>query len=109
MRKYKRLLPLFLALLLAACLSAKAAPAGKQALDLPDYTETECEWDEKGNLISETVYDLNGAPAINNRGFTRAEYTYDEKGNLLTESFFDLDSEPVNTDGGYAKAVFSYA
>ena len=67
---------LLLILLLLTVLTVSAAGAEtNQALSIPTFTESDCVWDEAGNLISETVRDLSGAPAMNRRGFYRAEYT----------------------------------
>ena len=73
------------------------------ALTLPALTETDCVWDEKGNLVSETAHDLNGQPALNTRGFYRAEYTWDDRGNQLTAAYYGLNGEPVTADRGYAR------
>ena len=108
MRKLKRPALALLVLLLAVCVIAGAGAEDIRALDLPVFTETDCVWDDAGNLISETAHDQSGAPALNSRGFYRAEYTYDKENNLLTEAYFGLEDEPVNADGGYAKAEFAY-
>ena len=93
---------LLLILLLLTVLTVSAAGAEtNQALSIPTFTESDCVWDEAGNLISETVRDLTGAPALNRRGFYRAEYTWDALNNLLTEAYFGLNGEPVNADGGF--------
>ena len=77
-------------------------------LSFPAITETDCKWDTKGNLLSETAHDLNGTPAVNSRGFHRAAYTWDEHGNLLSEKYFGLNGEPVICDKGYASAEYTY-
>ena len=100
---------LLLIFLLLTVLTVSAAGAEtNQALSIPAFTETDCVWDEAGNLISETVRDLTGAPALNRRGFYRAEYTWDALNNLLTEAYFGLNGEPVNADGGFARAEYTY-
>ncbi|MBR0160179.1 MAG: hypothetical protein IJQ02_02640, partial [Oscillospiraceae bacterium] len=81
-----------------------AVEAEKVDLLLPAITETDCEWNERGNLIRETTHDENGKPALNARGFQTAEYTWDERGNLLTEAFYGLKGELVDTDRGYARS-----
>ncbi|MBQ1310582.1 MAG: hypothetical protein IIY55_01945, partial [Blautia sp.] len=78
------------------------------SLDLPILTQTDCEWDEEGNLIRETAHDLQGRPALNARGFYTAEYTWDSFGNRLTENYYDLQNAPVEADTGYASAVYTY-
>ena len=108
MRKLRRIIPVILALLISFSVFTSASAATPQSLRLPAYTQTECEWDESGRLISETAHDVNGEPAINSRGFYKAEYTWDENNNPLTETFTGLNGEPVNADSGYAKAVFAY-
>ena len=89
-----------------------AVPAGAEdedaPLSLPAFTETDCVWDQYGNLISETAHDLRGFPALNSRGFCRAEYMWDENGNMLSEAYFGLDGKPVTADSGYASAVYTY-
>ena len=106
MKTLKRIIPVLLALLLTfSAFSGACAAATPQSLRLPNYTQTECEWDDNGRLISETAHDLSGAPALNSRGFYKAEYTWDENGHPLTESFTGLNGEPVNADGGYARRV----
>ena len=108
-----RIARLAVLLLLAVCM---AVPAGAEkaadaapSLALPAFTQTECAWDEAGNLISETAKDLQGNPAVNSRGFARAEYSWDKNGNLILEQYFGLQGEPVNNDLGYARAEYSYA
>ena len=99
---------LLLISLLLCCASAGAEEDGLASLVLPALTETECEWDANGNLVSETAHDLNGQPALNRRGFYRALYTYDQDGNMLTAAYYDLAGQLVTTDTGYARAVFTY-
>ena len=101
---------LLLILLVMTMLTAGAAWAegNNDALSIPVFTETDCEWDEGGKLIRETVHDLTGAPALNRNGYCRAEYTWDGNGKLLTEAYFGLNNELVDADGGYAKAVYTY-
>ena len=78
-------------------------------LQLPELTETFCEWDQAGNVIRETACDLEGNPAMNARGFHRAEYTRNEYGDILTEEYYGLNGEPVDTiDTGYARAEYTY-
>ena len=81
-----------------------AVEAEKVDLLLPTITETDCEWNERGNLIRETTHDENGKPALNARGFQTTEYTWDERGNLLTEAFYGLKGELVDTDRCYARS-----
>ena len=108
---------LLMLLLLALCLTVPSTAenaagngeaAALSALALPVFTETACEWDEAGNLISETATDLSGAPALNDRGFHRAEYTWDGDNNLLSEAYFGLNGEPVVIDQGYARAEYTW-
>ena len=108
MRTLKRIILVFLTLLLMLSVLTNASAATPQSLRLPTYTQTDCEWDDNGKLISETAHDLSGAPALNSRGFYRAEYTWDEKGHPLTESYTGLNGEPVNADSGYARAEYTY-
>ncbi|MBQ6398752.1 MAG: hypothetical protein IJI21_01385, partial [Clostridia bacterium] len=105
--KATRLLMLLLALTLLLPAGSVAEAAG-DPLALPVFTQTECEWDDAGRLISETAYDAEGNPAVNRRGFHRAEYAYDEAGNLLSEAFFGLQDEPVVSTAGYASRVLAY-
>ena len=102
-----------LRLLLLLLMTVVLLPVWAQAeegtgITLPVFTETDCEWDDHGNLISETAHDLNGQPALNSRGFYRAEYTWDAHDNMLTEAYFGLNGEPVNGDAGYARAEYTY-
>ena len=100
---------LILAILLLAVVCITAATADGAGVSFPDLTQTDCVWDGKGCLISETVHDLNGNPALNSRGFHQAEYTWDENGNKLSEAYFGLNGESaVNTDLGYARSEFTY-
>ena len=80
----------------------------EEPLSFPTITETDCEWDENGNLIRETAHDLNGAPAMNSRGFYRAVYNWYENNNLLTEAYFDTEGNPAVIDRGYARAEYTY-
>lgn len=82
--------------------------AEKTSLAFPTVTDTVCEWDSVGNLLSETAQDLSGAPALNARGFYKAVYTYDEHSNLLSEAYTGLNGEPVNTIDGYASASYTW-
>ena len=99
---------LLVAILLLLTLSISAAALGEASLSFPALVETDCAWDDAGNLVSETAHDLNGQPALNARGFYRAEYTLDEHGNRLTAAYFGLNGEPVNIDDGFAKAEYTY-
>ena len=94
---------LLAAIILLFCMNAFA----EGGLSFPDVTQTDCAWDN-GNLISETVHDLNGLPAVNSRGFYRAEYSWDERGNLLSEVYYGLNGEKAVADQGYAYAVYTY-
>ena len=90
-----------------AALEAGIDPAS--GLQLPELTQTFCEWDQAGNVIRETACDLEGNPAMNARGFHRAEYTRNETGDILTEEYYGLNGEPVDTiDTGYARAEYTY-
>ena len=71
--KNQKLLGLLLLLMLL--IMSLAAVGEGQTIDLPVFTESRCVWDETGNLISETAYDVNGEPALNSRGFYRAAFT----------------------------------
>ena len=113
------LLILFLTVMLLCCACAQAesgtvlsASDGRamraDVPPLPGYTQTDCVWDDAGNLISEIAHDLNGVPAVNSRGFYRAEYVWDEHANLLSEAYFGLNGEPVVVDTGYARAEYTY-
>ena len=77
-------------------------------LGLPVLTETECVWDENGNLISETAHDTDGNPSLNARGFYQAKYTYDSLGNRLTEEYYDTKNKLIDTNTGYARAEYTY-
>ena len=104
---------LVLAVALSICLFGTAmgeAATGLAAegLNMPVLTVTDCEWDEKGNLVSETAHTLDGQPAVNARGFHRAEYTWDAYNNPLTEAFYGLNGEAVTADGGYARTEFTW-
>ncbi|MCR4883163.1 MAG: hypothetical protein K6A68_06315, partial [Clostridiales bacterium] len=79
----------------------------ESSLQIPVFTETDCEWDDQGRLIRETARTLEGEPALNARGFCVAEYTW-EGDNPLTEAYYGLDGELVTIDRGYARAVFTY-
>ena len=85
-----------------------AIAIAEELLAYPVITETDCEWDENGNLIRETAHDLNGAPAMNSRGFYRAVYSWDRNNNLLTEAYFDTEGNPAVIDRGYARAEYTY-
>ena len=98
---------LLLAIVVAMAFTTVQAE-GDQALSIPEFTRTECIWDENGNLLSETAYSPDGAPAVNSRGFAKAEYTWDDNGNLVKEAYFGLDGEPVVADCGYAYAEYTY-
>ncbi len=84
------------------------ADGSHDALSIPAFTEADCEWDANGNLIRETVHDLNGAPALNVQGYHRAEYAWGSGTQLLKETYFGLNGEPVNTGKGYAQVVYTY-
>ena len=60
--KLKILTKLPLLLILLFLLSASAGAAGEQSIPLPVMTETDCEWDEAGNLVRETAHTLDGKP-----------------------------------------------
>ena len=113
--KAQRILSLALILLIMAILPVQAlGEAAAQAtapatLDMPAITQTDCEWDVSGNLISETARTTDGTPAVNSRGFHQALYTWDEQGNLLTEAYYDLNGALVATDAGHARAEYTYA
>ena len=98
-------LPLFA--ISEAAMQAEAA-AEVTLLSMPNFTETDCEWDEKGNLIRETAHTVDGQPALNSRGFYQAEYTWDEHDNLIAEAYYDLDGALVTMDAGYAAAEYVY-
>ena len=108
MRKTARRTGIIILFMLAATLLFSAYSSAEETLSFPEVTETECVWDESGKLISETVHDPDGAPAVNSRGYHRAAYTWDDHFNLLSESYYGLDGQPVNIDKGYARAVFTY-
>ena len=95
-------------LLVLSLFFAQLSAAQGQTIPLPEFTETDCEWDEQGNLVRQTAHTLDGAPALNARGFHRAEYGWDAHGNLLSEAYFGLNGEPVDTDTGYARAEYVY-
>ena len=89
-----------------------AAPAAgvsaENALGIPTLTQTECTWDENGQVTEEISRDLNGKPAMNARGFYRAKYSYDSRGNLVSEEYFDTSGNAVATVDGYARAEYTY-
>ena len=94
-------------LVFTAC--ASAAETQQNVLSYPDLTQVSSEWAEDGTLTGETFTDLNGAPAVNNRGFYRSSFTWDEYGNKLSEAYYGLNGElTVNKDLGYARAVYTY-
>ena len=80
----------------------------EEALSFPEITETECQWDSNGDLISETAHDLSGAPAVNSRGFYKAVYTWDGNHNLLSETYYGLNGRLAVIDKGYARAEYTY-
>ena len=96
--------------LLLVILAASAGALAQQddALALPTFTQAVLEWDNDGNLIGETVLDLEGQPALNARGYYRAQYEWDDRGNLLREAYFGLNDEAVDIDAGYAWAEYVY-
>ena len=98
------IITMVLALALLLCTNVFA----EEPLSFPTITETDCEWDENGNLIRETAHDLNGTPAMNSRGFYRAVYNWDGNNNLLTEAYFDTEGNPAVIDRGYARAKYTY-
>ena len=109
MKKLIRVIPVLLILtMLLSTVSGASAAVTPQSLRIPAYSLTDCEWDEAGQLISETAHDADGNPVINSRGFYRADYTWDANGNPLTETYTGLSGEAVVADGGYAKAVYTY-
>ena len=109
MKKLIRVIPVLLILtLLLSTVYGASAVVTPQSLRIPVYSLTDCEWNENGQLISETAHDVEGNPVVNSRGFYKAEYTWDTKGNPLTETYTGLNGEPVVADSGYAKAVFTY-
>ena len=81
--------------------------SAEEMLVYPVITETDCNWDDAGHLISETAHTLDGAPALNARGFYKAEYTWDEYGNLSSEAYYGLNGNPVTIDKGYALSALS--
>ena len=109
-RFYILLFPVLAALALCFLTSASRAADNTEAraLAFPQITETDCTWDDNGNLILETAHDLSGQPALNARGFYRAEYTWDDDNNLLSEAYYGLNGEPVVSDRGYARAEYTY-
>ncbi|MBQ4226999.1 MAG: hypothetical protein II697_02240, partial [Clostridia bacterium] len=105
----KTLRTLGLALLLVILAASVGALAQQDdALALPTFTQAALEWDNDGNLIGETVHDLEGQPALNARGYYRAQYEWDDRGNLLKEAYFGLNDEAVDIDAGYAWAEYLY-
>ncbi|MBR6849533.1 MAG: hypothetical protein IKM88_04775, partial [Lachnospiraceae bacterium] len=105
--KMQRWAGILLILMIAAVICFSAAE-GKGTLDLPAVTETDCAWNDQGNLVRETTHDLNGDPALNNRGFHYAEYKWDQHSNLIMEAYYGLSGEPVVIDKGYARAEYTY-
>ena len=101
-------LKLLVTALLLLTLSIPSGAIGEAALSFPALVETDCVWDDSGNLISETAHDLSGRPALNARGFYRAEYTYDDHSNELSVAYFGLNGEPVAIDDGFARAEYTY-
>ena len=99
---------ILIALSMMAVSYISAGASAESDLSYPVITETDCVWDQNGNLISETAHTLNGAPAMNSRGFHEAIYQWDEHGNLLLEKYTDLDGNPVDIDKGYAWAEYTY-
>ena len=62
MRSVKKhtVLSLFLILLLVAAVPAAAEGTDGAALSFPALTQTDCVWDENGDLIEETAHTLAG-------------------------------------------------
>ncbi len=108
MKKKTGKILLLLSVLLSVLFTLPAAGQSTSLPGMPQMTETDCVWDEKGCLLSETAHDLQGRPALNARGFYLAEYKWDAQANLLEESYYGLSGEPVTADQGYARAVFTY-
>ena len=63
MKRLKRFL--LILVLLTALLAVNTAAAETAPLTLPVLTETDCQWDNAGNLIGETARTLDGQPALN--------------------------------------------
>ena len=108
MKRIQRWVVLLAVIALAVFTAVIVQADDDHGLSVPEFTETDCVWDENGRLISETARSLDGSPALNSRGFAQARYTWDERGNLLKEAFFGLNGEPVIADGGYAWAEYTY-
>ena len=108
MNKLKLSVLTFLLLLALLAAGTAWADGSHDALSIPAFTEADCEWDAAGNLIRETVHDLNGAPALNAQGYYRAEYAWGSSSKPLKETYFGLNGEPVNTVKGYAQVVYTY-
>ena len=99
---------LLVAMLLVSLAVVPTFSLADDQLAMPELTETVCAWDEAGHLVSETVVDLNGQPALNARGFASSAYNWDEKGNLLSEAYYDLSGNLVDTVLGYAWVEYTY-
>ena len=108
MKKIGCRIGIIILLLLIISIAFFAHAAAEEMLSFPTVTETDCIWDQNGNLTSETAYDLEGRPAINSRGFHRALYTWDDHGNLLSEAYYGLDGNLTVIDKGYARTEYTY-
>src|SRR5579863_640616 len=66
------------------------------------------EYDNKGNLLSVSIYDQNDKPVLNRYGVFRTTYKYDRDDNEIEADYFDTRGKPTITAWGYAEKVREY-
>ena len=63
---------------------------------------------EKGNLISEKYFDVQGNPMVSGDYFHEFRKEYDEKGNSLRWTYYDTEGQPLDALDGYAAVEQTY-
>ncbi|HXB32361.1 MAG TPA: hypothetical protein VNV35_03025 [Puia sp.] len=66
------------------------------------------EYDNKGNLVSNSIFDQDDKPVLNRYAVFRTTYKYDRDDNETETDYFDTKGKPTVTAWGYAEKVREY-
>lgn len=66
------------------------------------------EYDERGNIIEERTYGVDGKPRLDVDGHARLEVQYDDHNNPIVQKYYGIDDQPTEIFKGMARTEMKY-
>jgi antitoxin component YwqK of YwqJK toxin-antitoxin module len=76
------------------------------AIAISGYHQVVTTYDQRGNILTEAHYDLDGNPVIGeDKEYAMVVYQYDENGKVMKTSYLDTEGQPINISKGFASIM----